>query len=90
MSDRGTPVFLRDVADVRMGPELRRGIADLNGDGSFEYTHDGSGNLTDSFQYRASDGGLSSGPATVTIVNWAISKVQTDGVMKGRFFDIDE
>jgi Cu(I)/Ag(I) efflux system membrane protein CusA/SilA len=32
-SDRGTPVFLRDVADVRIGPELRRGIADLNGEG---------------------------------------------------------
>ena len=32
-SDGGTPVFLRDVADVRLGPELRRGIADLNGEG---------------------------------------------------------
>jgi Cu(I)/Ag(I) efflux system membrane protein CusA/SilA len=32
-SDRGTPVFLRDVAEVRIGPELRRGIADLNGEG---------------------------------------------------------
>ncbi|HSM00106.1 MAG TPA: CusA/CzcA family heavy metal efflux RND transporter, partial [Candidatus Limnocylindria bacterium] len=32
-SDRGTPVFIRDVADVRIGPELRRGIADLNGEG---------------------------------------------------------
>ncbi len=32
-SDRGTPVFLRDVADVRIGPELRRGIADLDGVG---------------------------------------------------------
>jgi len=32
-SDRGTAVFLRDVADVRIGPELRRGIADLNGEG---------------------------------------------------------
>ncbi|MBE0607381.1 MAG: efflux RND transporter permease subunit, partial [Deltaproteobacteria bacterium] len=31
--DRGTPVLLRDVADVRLGPELRRGIADLNGEG---------------------------------------------------------
>jgi Cu(I)/Ag(I) efflux system membrane protein CusA/SilA len=30
---RGTPVFIRDVADVRLGPELRRGIADLNGEG---------------------------------------------------------
>ncbi len=32
-SDRGTPVYLRDVAEVRLGPELRRGIADLNGEG---------------------------------------------------------
>ena len=32
-SDRGTPVLLRDVADVRLGPDLRRGIADLNGEG---------------------------------------------------------
>jgi Cu(I)/Ag(I) efflux system membrane protein CusA/SilA len=33
MSDRGTAVFVRDVADVRTGPDLRRGIADLNGEG---------------------------------------------------------
>ncbi|MDH3237498.1 MAG: efflux RND transporter permease subunit [Deltaproteobacteria bacterium] len=32
-TDRGTPVYLRDVADVRLGPELRRGIADLDGVG---------------------------------------------------------
>ncbi len=32
-SDRGTPVLLRDVADVRLGPELRRGVADLDGQG---------------------------------------------------------
>jgi Cu(I)/Ag(I) efflux system membrane protein CusA/SilA len=32
-SERGTPVLLRDVADVRFGPELRRGIADLDGQG---------------------------------------------------------
>jgi Cu(I)/Ag(I) efflux system membrane protein CusA/SilA len=32
-ADRGTPVLLRDVADVRLGPELRRGIADLDGQG---------------------------------------------------------
>jgi Cu(I)/Ag(I) efflux system membrane protein CusA/SilA len=29
----GTPIFMRDVADVRLGPELRRGIGELNGDG---------------------------------------------------------
>lgn len=31
--DRGTPVRLRDVASVQLGPEMRRGIADLNGEG---------------------------------------------------------
>ena len=29
----GTPVLLRDVATVRLGPEMRRGIAELNGEG---------------------------------------------------------
>jgi Cu(I)/Ag(I) efflux system membrane protein CusA/SilA len=29
----GTPVFLRDIAQVRIGPEIRRGIADLDGRG---------------------------------------------------------
>jgi Cu(I)/Ag(I) efflux system membrane protein CusA/SilA len=29
----GTPVLLRDVAIVRLGPEMRRGIAELNGEG---------------------------------------------------------
>lgn len=32
-SDAGTPVLLRDVASVRLGPEMRRGIAELNGQG---------------------------------------------------------
>ncbi|PCJ59132.1 MAG: CusA/CzcA family heavy metal efflux RND transporter [Rhodospirillaceae bacterium] len=29
----GTPVLLRDVAQIRIGPELRRGIGELNGEG---------------------------------------------------------
>ena len=29
----GTPIRLRDVARVHIGPELRRGVADLNGEG---------------------------------------------------------
>lgn len=29
----GRPVYLRDVADVRLGPEMRRGIAEWNGEG---------------------------------------------------------
>jgi Cu(I)/Ag(I) efflux system membrane protein CusA/SilA len=30
-NDRGTPVLLRDVARVERGPEIRRGVADLDG-----------------------------------------------------------
>jgi Cu(I)/Ag(I) efflux system membrane protein CusA/SilA len=29
----GTPLLLSDVAEIRIGPQMRRGIADLNGDG---------------------------------------------------------
>lgn len=32
-SNTGTPVTLRDVATVRLGPEMRRGIAEFNGEG---------------------------------------------------------
>ncbi|HYS52214.1 MAG TPA: CusA/CzcA family heavy metal efflux RND transporter [Thermoanaerobaculia bacterium] len=31
--EHGTPVRLKDVADVQLGPELRRGIAELDGKG---------------------------------------------------------
>ena len=30
---RGTPVLLRDIANIHAGPELRRGLTDLNGEG---------------------------------------------------------
>ncbi len=30
---RGTPILLRDLAQVRIGPELRRGLAELDGQG---------------------------------------------------------
>jgi copper/silver efflux system protein len=29
----GTPLYVKDVAQVHLGPELRRGVADLNGQG---------------------------------------------------------
>ncbi|KRR20031.1 efflux RND transporter permease subunit [Bradyrhizobium retamae] len=32
-TDNGTPVLVRDVARVELGPDERRGIADLNGEG---------------------------------------------------------
>lgn len=30
---RGTPVLLRDVANIQLGPEMRRGVAELDGEG---------------------------------------------------------
>ncbi|MGZ8156070.1 MAG: efflux RND transporter permease subunit, partial [Burkholderiales bacterium] len=32
-AERGTPVYLRDVARVEMGPDERRGLTELNGEG---------------------------------------------------------
>lgn len=32
-NDAGTPVLLGDVATIRLGPEMRRGVAELNGEG---------------------------------------------------------
>ncbi|MCH7819344.1 MAG: efflux RND transporter permease subunit [Candidatus Marinimicrobia bacterium] len=32
-SKNGTPIFIRNVADVHIGPEMRRGIAELDGKG---------------------------------------------------------
>lgn len=33
VDERGVPVRLRDIAAIHLGPELRRGIAELDGDG---------------------------------------------------------
>lgn len=33
MSEQGTPLLLEHVATIRMGPQMRRGIAELNGEG---------------------------------------------------------
>jgi Cu(I)/Ag(I) efflux system membrane protein CusA/SilA len=33
VDDRGTPVLLKDVGTVQRGPEMRRGLAELNGEG---------------------------------------------------------
>jgi Cu(I)/Ag(I) efflux system membrane protein CusA/SilA len=33
VNDKGTPVRLDDIADIRLGPQLRRGIAELDGEG---------------------------------------------------------
>ena len=33
VNDKGTPLLLGDVADIRLGPQMRRGITELNGEG---------------------------------------------------------
>jgi len=33
MNKTGTPILIKDVAEVRLGPQLRRGIAELDGEG---------------------------------------------------------
>ena len=33
VNDSGTPVVLSDVAEIRLGPQMRRGVADLDGEG---------------------------------------------------------
>ncbi|WP_213610372.1 efflux RND transporter permease subunit [Pseudoalteromonas sp.] len=33
LNANGTPLQLRDVANVRLGPQMRRGVAELNGEG---------------------------------------------------------
>ncbi len=33
VDDNGTPIRLNDIANVQIGPELRRGLVDLNGEG---------------------------------------------------------
>jgi len=33
VNDNGTPLLLKDVADITVGPQMRRGIVELNGEG---------------------------------------------------------
>lgn len=33
INERGVPVLLGDVAEIQLGPQLRRGVAELNGEG---------------------------------------------------------
>ena len=33
VNDQGTPILLKDVAQIRLGPQMRRGVAELDGEG---------------------------------------------------------
>lgn len=32
-NQQGTPIYLKDIANVQLGPDIRRGVAELNGEG---------------------------------------------------------
>jgi len=74
----GTGVLSNDISSgsgtmtvsLVSGPSF--GTLTLNADGSFTYTHNGSENLSDSFTYRAQDGG---GLGAVTTVTFTMTQV---------------
>ena len=33
LNENGTPILLKDIADINLGPQMRRGLAELNGEG---------------------------------------------------------
>ena len=33
VNDQGTPILLKDIAQIRVGPQMRRGVAELDGEG---------------------------------------------------------
>ena len=35
----GTPIYLKDIARIQLGPEIRRGVAELNGKGESSRRH---------------------------------------------------
>ena len=56
-----------DTLTAIIETEPNNGILVLNTDGTFNYTHDGSDTLTDSFTYKADDSDLTSEIGTVSI-----------------------
>jgi large repetitive protein len=56
-----------DALTAELVADAEHGDVTLAADGSFTYTPERDFNGTDTFRYRASDGGLQSDPATVTI-----------------------
>ncbi len=56
-----------DVLTAALVDDVTHGVLDLQPDGSFTYTHDGSETTRDHFTYRASDGAAMSNLVTVTL-----------------------
>src|SRR5262249_34868757 len=59
----------------------------FNGDGSFNYVHDGSETTSDSFTYKANDGSLDSNVATVNIT---VTPVNDAPVANNDSYNVNE
>ena len=66
-----------DALTALLETDVSDGTLALRADGSFTYTPDPDFNGTDTFTYRASDGALSSEPATVTITVTPVNDAPT-------------
>jgi VCBS repeat-containing protein len=81
LANDGDPDGTQLSAVLVSGPS--RGTLTLNPDGSFTYTPAADVSGGDSFTYRASDGTLTSGPATVTLTVTAINDAPSVTVAAG-------
>ena len=66
-----------DVLAAVLASDVSNGSLVLRANGSFTYTPDPGFNGTDQFTYRASDGAVSSAPATVTLTVTAVNDAPT-------------
>jgi len=73
VNDISNPSDTLTALIVGNGPLFAATSFALNADGTFDYTHDGSENLTDSFTYKVNNGRNDSNTATVTINVTAIN-----------------
>ncbi len=77
------------LAVLETGPAYSAAF-NLNTDGAFTYTHDGSESAEDAFTYRASDGSLTSNLATVRIVLEPVNEKPTLNDISGEWVTFTE
>ncbi|APG59411.1 hypothetical protein LPB144_02855 [Christiangramia salexigens] len=76
-----------DILTAIIVSGVSHGTLNLNNDGTFTYTHDGTENFTDSFTYKANDGDNDSNTVTVNIT---INPVNDAPVAVEDFISVNE